>query len=298
MNYHQPVLLKESIGGLNIRPDGIYIDLTFGGGGHSKEILHRLDTGRLIAFDQDADAEKNVIEDDKFLFIRANFRFVSNWLKFHGITRIDGALADLGVSSWHLDMPERGFSFRFNSVLDMRMNPDAELTAREVLNNYSEERLVKVFREYGEIGNAVKLSKLVIQAREENSVERVDDLLRGIDECLPNHYQQKYLSKVFQALRIEVNDEINALSEMLNQVTGLLKKGARFCVITYHSLEDRIVKNIFRTGNVEGVLHKDFYGHPHVVYHQVNRNVIVAGDDELQQNPRARSAKLRIAEKL
>lgn len=298
MNYHQPVLLKESIGGLNIRPDGIYIDLTFGGGGHSKEILCRLDTGRLIAFDQDTDAERNVIRDDKFLFIRANFRFVKNWLKFHGITSIDGALADLGISSWHLDMPERGFSFRFNNVLDMRMNPESALTAREVLNNYSEGKLVKVFREYGEIENAVKLSKLVIQTREEGPIERVDDLLRGIDECLPSHYQQKYLSKVFQALRIEVNDEINALSEMLDQVTGLLRKGARFCVITYHSLEDRIVKNVFRTGNVVGNLKKDFYGHPKLVYHQVNRNVIMAGDDELKQNPRARSAKLRIAEKL
>jgi len=298
MNYHQPVLLKESIGGLNIRPEGIYIDLTFGGGGHSKEILHRLDNGRLIAFDQDTDAERNVIRDDKFLFIRANFRFVKNWLKFHGITSIDGALADLGVSSWHLDMPERGFSFRFNNILDMRMNPEAALTARKVLNNYSEGKLVKVFREYGEIKNAVKLSKLVIQTREEGPIERVDDFLRGIDECLPSYYHQKYLSKVFQALRIEVNDEINALSEMLDQVTGLLRKGARFCVITYHSLEDRIVKNVFRTGNAEGNLKKDFYGHPQLVYHQVNRNVIMAGDDELKQNPRARSAKLRIAEKL
>jgi 16S rRNA (cytosine1402-N4)-methyltransferase len=298
MSYHQPVLLQESIGGLNIRPDGIYIDLTFGGGGHSKEILNRINTGRLIAFDQDTDAEQNIIKDDRFLFIRANFRFVKNWLRFHGITGIDGALADLGVSSWHLDMPERGFSFRFNSVLDMRMNPDAELTAREILNRYSEEKLVKIFRGYGEIDNAVKLSQQIIQIREKNPIERVDDLLRGIDECLPLHYQQKYLSKVFQALRIEVNDEINALSEMLEQVTGLLKKGARFCIITYHSLEDRIVKNVFRTGNVEGILHKDFYGHPQLVYHQVNRNVIIAGSDELKQNPRARSAKLRIAEKL
>ena len=298
MNYHQPVLLKESIEGLKIRPDGIYIDLTFGGGGHSMEILKRIESGRLIAFDQDVDAERNIIKDDKFLFIRANFRFVKNWLKFHSITRIDGALADLGISSWHIDMPERGFSFRFNSELDMRMNTDAELTARQVLNNYSEEGLVKVFREYGEIENAVKLSRRIIETREKRPVERVDDLLRGIDDCLPGHYQHKYLSKVFQALRIEVNDEINALSEMLNQVTGLLKKGARFCVITYHSLEDRIVKNIFRTGNVEGILNKDFYGHPQLVFHQVNRNVIVAGDSELKQNPRARSAKLRIAEKL
>ena len=298
MSYHQPVLLKESIEGLNVRPDGIYIDLTFGGGGHSKEILKRLKAGRLIAFDQDPDAEQNVPEDEKFRFIRSNFRYVGNWLKFHGVSKVDGALADLGLSSWHLEMPERGFSFRFNSVLDMRMNPEAGLTAREVLNKYSEEKLVKVFREYGEIENALKLSKLVIKAREDSPIERVDDLLRGIGECLPGHYQQKYLAKVFQALRIEVNDEINALTEMLEQLTGLLKKGARFCVITYHSIEDRIVKNMFRTGNVEGILQKDFYGHPQLVYHQVNRNVIVAGDDELRQNPRSRSAKLRIAEKI
>jgi 16S rRNA (cytosine1402-N4)-methyltransferase len=298
MNYHQPVLLKESMEGLKVRPEGIYVDLTFGGGGHSKEILKRLETGRLIAFDQDPDAEKNVVEDEKFRFIRGNFRFVRNWLKFYGISQVDGAIADLGVSSWHLDMPERGFSFRFNSILDMRMNPEAELTARDVLNKYSEAELVKVFREYGEIKNAMKLSKLIITARNENPVERVDDLLRGISECLPAHYQQKYLAKVFQALRIEVNDEINALIEMLEQITGLLKKGARFCVITYHSVEDRLVKNIFRTGNPEGVLEKDFYGHPQLVYRQVNKNIIVPGDDEIQQNPRARSAKLRIAEKL
>jgi 16S rRNA (cytosine1402-N4)-methyltransferase len=298
MNYHQPVLLKESIEGLKVRPKGVYVDLTFGGGGHSKEILNRLEAGRLIAFDQDPDAEKNAVEDEKFQFIRSNFRFVRNWLKFYGISQVDGALADLGVSSWHLDIPERGFSFRFNSILDMRMNPEAELTARDVLNKYKEEELVKVFREYGEIKNAMKLSKLIIKARDENPVERVDDLLRGISECLPAHYQQKYLAKVFQALRIEVNDEINALIEMLEQITGLLKIGARFCVITYHSVEDRLVKNMFRTGNVEGILEKDFYGHPQLVYRQVNKNIIVPGDDEIQQNPRSRSAKLRIAEKL
>jgi len=298
MNYHQPVLLKESIEGLKVRPEGIYVDMTFGGGGHSKEILKRLEEGRLIAFDQDPDAEKNVVEDEKFRFIRSNFRFVRNWLKFYGISQVDGALADLGISSWHLDTPERGFSIRFNSILDMRMNPEAELTARDVLNKYKEEELVKVFREYGEIKNAMKLSKLIIKARDESPVERVDDLLRGISECLPAHYQQKYLAKVFQALRIEVNDEVNALIEMLEQITGLLKKGARFCVITYHSVEDRLVKNMFRTGNVKGILKKDFYGHPQLVYCQVNKNIIVPGDDEIHQNPRARSAKLRIAEKL
>jgi len=298
MSYHQPVLLKESIEGLKVQSEGVYVDLTFGGGGHSKEILKRLKRGRLIAFDQDPDAEKNVVEDEKFLFIRSNFRYVRNWLKFYDISQVDGALADLGVSSWHLDIPERGFSFRFNSILDMRMNPEAELTARDVLNKYEEEELVKVFRVYGEIKNAMKLTKLIIKARNKKPVEMVDDLLRGIRECLPAHYQQKYLAKVFQALRIEVNDEINVLIEMLEQISGLLKKRARLCVITYHSVEDRLVKNMFRTGNVKGILEKDFYGHPQLVFRQINKKIIVPGDDEIQQNPRARSAKLRIAEKL
>ena len=298
MSYHQPVLLKECVEGLNIRPDGIYVDLTYGGGGHSREILKSLKTGRLIAFDQDAEAESNAMKDDKFLFIRGNFRFVKNWLHFHGIQMIDGALADLGVSSWHLDQPERGFSFRFNSILDMRMNSDASLTAREILNKYSSENLEEIFRRYGELGNAARLSSSIIKHRKDSPVNNVDDLLRAVKDSLPVRNQQKFLAKIFQALRIEVNDEINALSEMLEQITGLLKTSARFCVITYHSLEDRLVKNLFRSGNLEGELEKDFYGNPRLLYHQVNRNVITAGEKELKKNPRARSAKLRIGEKL
>lgn len=298
MSYHQPVLVKECIEGLNIRPDGIYVDLTYGGGGHSQEIFKRLKTGRLIAFDQDAEAESNALVNDKFLFIRSNFRFIKNWLHFHGIKMIDGALADLGVSSWHLDQPERGFSFRFNSILDMRMNTDASLTAREILNTYSFEDLAEIFRKYGELGNAFKLSSSIVKYRGKCSFNTVDDLLSAIDDYLPVHNRQKFLAKIFQALRIEVNDEINALSEMLEQITGLLKSGARFCVITYHSLEDRLVKNLFKSGNLEGRIEKDFYGNPQLLFHQVNRSVISAGEKELKKNPRARSAKLRIGEKL
>lgn len=298
MSYHQPVLLKECIEGLSIRPDGIYVDLTYGGGGHSKEILKRLETGRLIAFDQDAEAESNAMNDGRFLFIRANFRYTRNWLHFHGVESIDGALADLGISSWHIDRPERGFSFRFNSILDMRMNSKASLTAREVLNTYSAENLAKIFYKYGELENAGKVSSYIIKYRKYSPVERVDDLLRAIHDCIPVHNRQKYLAKIFQALRIEVNDEINALSEMLEQLTGLLKSGARFCIITYHSLEDRLVKNMFRSGNLEGTINKDFYGNVRSLYHPINRKVICPGEEELKENSRARSAKLRIAEKI
>jgi 16S rRNA (cytosine1402-N4)-methyltransferase len=298
MNYHQPVLLKECIEGLNINPDGIYVDLTYGGGGHSGEILKRLKKGRLIAFDQDVEAESNAVKDDKFLFIRSNFRYVKNWLFFHGIEMIDGALADLGVSSWHLDQPERGFSFRFNSTLDMRMNTSAKLTAREILNTYSPEDLTEILRNWGELGNATKLSSSIIKYRKDRPIIKVDDLLSAVKPYLPVRNQQKFLAKIFQALRIEVNDEVNALSEMLEQITGLLKSGARFCVITYHSLEDRLVKNLFKSGNLEGEIEKDFYGNLRLVYHQVNRRVIEAGENELKKNPRARSAKLRIGEKI
>jgi len=298
MEYHQPVLLKECIEGLNIRPDGIYVDLTYGGGGHSREILKRLKKGRLIAFDQDAEAESNAMKDDKFIFIRSNFRFVKNWLHFHRIEMIDGALADLGVSSWHLDQPERGFSFRFNSILDMRTNRDAKLTAADILNTYNSEDLADLFRNWGEVRNSAKLSSSIVNYRKDRTINNVNDLLSAINDYLPIHNQQKYLAKLFQALRIEVNDEINALSEMLEEITGLLKSGARFCIITYHSLEDRLVKNLFKSGNLDGNIEKDFYGNPHLLYHQINRSVIEAGENELKNNPRARSAKLRIGEKI
>jgi 16S rRNA (cytosine1402-N4)-methyltransferase len=284
--------------GLNINPDGIYVDLTYGGGGHSRELIKKLKKGRLIAFDQDAEAELNAIKDQRFLFIRSNFRYARNWLYFHGIEMIDGVLADLGVSSWHLDRPERGFSFRFNSILDMRMNTSAKLTAFEILNTYNSQDIADIFRKYGELSDAPRLSASIIDYRKKRAVSTVEDLLNAVESYLPAHNRQKYLAKIFQALRIEVNDEINALSEMLVQITGMLKSGARFCIITYHSLEDRLVKNLFRSGNLDGEIEKDFYGNPRLLYHQVNRNVIEPGETELKKNPRARSAKLRIGEKI
>lgn len=298
MKYHQPVLLKECMEGLNIKPDGIYVDLTYGGGGHSREILKRLKKGRLIAFDQDAESEQNKIKDNKFHFIRSNFRYAGNWLSFHGIEMIDGALADLGLSSWHLDRPERGFSFRFNTILDMRMNTSSKLTAREILNTYDQKDITDIFRKYGELSDAPGLSASIINYRKDKTIDTVEELLNAIGSSLPAHNRQKYLAKIFQALRIEVNDEIDALAEMLQQITGLLKSGARFCIITYHSLEDRLVKNLFKSGNLEGEIEKDFYGNPLLLYRQVNRNVIEPGEAELIENSRARSAKLRIGEKI
>ena len=298
MSYHQPVLLRDTIEHLMVRPDGTYIDLTFGGGGHSAEILKRLKKGRLIAFDQDRDAESNAMKDKRFFFIRGNFRYVKNFLRFEDVVEVDGAIADLGVSSHHFDEAGRGFSFRHNSQLDMRMNREASLTAKQILNEYREEDLRRILQTYGELKNAHKLSRAIVIAREQAPLDLVADLLAALDNCLPKQNQNKYLAKVFQALRIEVNDEMNALAEMLEQVTGLLKSGARFAVITYHSLEDRLVKNLFKSGNLEGEIRQDFYGNKELKYLQVNRAVIRPGEDELKQNPRARSAKLRVGERI
>ena len=298
MSYHQPVLLKEAIDQLMVRPDGTYIDLTYGGGGHSAGILKRLKKGRLIAFDQDSDAESNAVKDKRFFFIRGNFRYVKNFLRFEDVVEVDGAIADLGVSSHHFDDAERGFSFRHNSQLDMRMNREALLTARKIVNEYKEEDLRRILHTYGEIRNAGQLSRAIITAREKTPLNQVGDLLAVLKSCLPKQNQNKYLAKVFQALRIEVNDEMNALAEMLEQVTGLLRSGARFVVITYQSLEDRLVKNLFKTGNLEGEIRQDFYGNKELKYIQVNRSVIRPGSEELKLNPRARSAKLRVGEKI
>ncbi len=295
--YHRPVLLEECLDGLNIREGGCYLDLTFGGGGHTAGILERLGEGRVIAFDQDPDAEKNAMNDRRLLFIRGNFRYVRNYLHFHGITSIDGALADLGVSSHHLDVAGRGFSFREDSRIDMRMNPDAGATAADVLNDYPEEKLRDVFRKYGEVRNAGKLASAVCAFRRKNRIETTANLLEAMEGCIPESNRQKYLAKVFQALRIEVNGELESLKEMLGGVSGFLPPGARFVIISYHSLEDRMVKNYFRTGNVEGILKKDFYGNVRSPFCPVNKNVIRAGEREVRQNPRARSARLRIAEK-
>ena len=298
MTYHTPVLLNESVDGLAVNPEGIYVDATFGGGGHSREIIQRLKTGRLIAFDQDEDAERNVIKDERFLFINQNFRYLRNNLRYHGIQSIDGLLADLGVSSHHLDVPERGFSFSHRGELDMRMNRRASLTAGKVLNSYSEEELQGIFSSYGEIRNSKKLAHRIIQVRGEGTIEGVQQFIEHIGHCIPVKHESKYLAKLFQALRIEVNRELECLNELLMQCVNLIKKDGRLVMITYHSLEDRMVKNFIKSGNVDGLLDKDFYGNIEVPFAPVNKKVIVPGAAEIRRNSRARSAKLRIARKV
>jgi 16S rRNA (cytosine1402-N4)-methyltransferase len=295
--YHRPVLLEESLNGLNIQQGGTYIDFTYGGGGHSKAILERLREGRLIAFDQDPDAEENIVSDERLLFIRGNFRYVRNYLRYYGITSIHGALADLGVSSHHFDVAERGFSFRFDSKIDMRMNPEAAKSAVDILNQYPEKDLKTLFSGYGELKNAGRLAEAVCNARS-SKIMTTGQFLEAIQDCIPVQGRQKYLAKVFQALRIEVNDELDSLKQMLEQTVSFMNRGARLVICTYHSLEDRMVKHFFRTGNVEGITEKDFYGNVVSPLRQVNRNIIQPGSEETEQNPRARSAKLRIAEKL
>jgi 16S rRNA (cytosine1402-N4)-methyltransferase len=295
--YHRPVLLEESLDGMNIRKGGTYIDFTFGGGGHSKGILDRIGEGRLIAFDQDPDAAGNLLNDNRLLFIRGNFRYVRNFLRFNNLTSIDGALADLGVSSHHFDAAERGFSFRHDSGIDMRMNPGSGKSASGILNRYEEKELAHLFRKYGEVRNATRLASVICSARKRKKIETTGEFLEAISDCIPEKTRQKYLARVFQALRIEVNAELDSLVEMLQGVSPFMPAGARFAIITYHSLEDRIVKNFFRTGNAEGKVEKDFYGNLRSSFKPVNRNVIQPGENEIKENPRARSAKLRIAEK-
>ena len=297
MMYHNPVLLKESLEGLNVRRGGTYVDFTFGGGGHSAGILEVLGKGKLIAFDQDPDAAANKPEDKRLLLVRGNFRYVKNYLRFYGIEKIDGALADLGVSSHHFDVAERGFSFRFDSKLDMRMNPEAEQTAEDVLNRYEETGLKNLFYRFGEIRNASHLASAICRWRTRQPLQTSGHLLEAIQDCIPVKNRQKYLARVFQAIRIEVNDELGSLEEMLEDVTGFLREGARLVIITYHSLEDRIVKNYFRSGSSAGKAEKDFYGNTLSPFRLVNRSVIQPQEEEINANPRARSAKLRIAEK-
>ena len=299
--YHVPVLLKESVDGLNIGAGGCYVDVTFGGGGHSREILSRLDDkGHLYSFDQDADAEKNAegFDKGKFTFVRSNFRFLKNFLKYYGVEQIDGLLADLGVSSHHFDDSERGFSFRFEGKLDMRMNQRAGRTAADVVNTYDEKQLADVFYLYGELKQSRKLAAAIVKARQGKRVETIGDFLEIVKPFFRSEREKKELAKVFQALRIEVNHEMDALRDMLKGATEMLKPGGRLVVITYHSLEDRMVKNLMKTGNVEGKEDKDFFGKVNTPFRLVNRQVIVASDEELAANPRSRSAKLRIAEKL
>ena len=301
MTYHVPVLLKESVDGLNIGEGGCYVDVTFGGGGHSREILSRLDgQGHLYGFDQDADAERNAegLDEGKFTFVRSNFRFLKNFLKYHRVEQIDGLLADLGVSSHHFDDSERGFSFRFEGKLDMRMNQRAGQTAADVVNTYDEKQLADVFYLYGELKQSRKLASAIVKARQGKPIETIGDFLEVVKPFFRNEREKKELAKVFQALRIEVNHEMDALREMLKGATEMLRPGGRLVVITYHSLEDRMVKNLMKTGNVEGKEDKDFFGRVNAPFKLVNRQVIVPTEEEMAKNPRSRSAKLRVAEKI
>ncbi len=296
--YHVPVLLKPSVDALNILPDGTYIDVTFGGGGHSREILSRLgEGGRLLGFDQDEDAERNIVDDPHFTFVRSNFRYLHNFMRYYHIEEADGILADLGVSSHHFDDSERGFSFRFDGALDMRMNKRAGQTAADIVNTYSEERLADIFYLYGELKNSRKLASVLVKARTTREIATIGEFLDTIKPLFGHEREKKELAKVFQALRIEVNQEMEALKEMLQAATGALKKGGRLVIITYHSLEDRMVKNIMKTGNVEGKAEKDFFGNVQTPFRLVNSKVIVPDKEEIERNPRSRSAKLRIAEK-
>ncbi len=315
--YHVPVLLKESVNGLHIKPNGIYVDVTFGGGGHSREILSRLGAdGHLFSFDQDADAENNIFEDrgdakdcsneqkgkrfvddSRFTFVRSNFRFLKNWMQYYGIEQIDGLLGDLGVSSHHFDDESRGFSFRFDAPLDMRMNKRAGKTAADIVNEYDEEQLANLFYIYGELKNSRRIASTLTNARRQKPIATTSDFISAVEPLFKREREKKDMAKLFQALRIEVNHEMTALKEMLMAATDVTKPGGRLSIITYHSLEDRIVKNIMKTGNIEGKIEQDFFGHIDSPYKLINNKVIVPSEEEQSQNPRSRSAKLRIAER-
>ena len=302
--YHVPVLLKESVDGLDIKPDGIYVDVTFGGGGHSREILRRLGPeGRLFSFDQDEDAEQNIVDDSRLTFVRSNFRYLKNWMRYYDVERIDGLLADLGVSSHHFDDAERGFSFRFDAPLDMRRNKRARYTAANVLAEYDEGQLADIFSHYGELKQARRLASAVVKARSEQPIATTQDLMRIAESILGRGARnddrglKKDMAKVFQALRIEVNREMVALRQMLLAATDLLRDGGRLSVITYHSLEDRMVKNVMKSGNVEGRVKQDFFGRVESPFTLVNNKVITPDNEEQERNPRSRSAKLRIGMK-
>ncbi len=298
MTYHKAVLLTECIEGLNIKPNGIYVDVTFGGGGHSREILKHLVDGKLFAFDRDDDVLENIPNDKKFKLIQTNYKNIKKFLRLEGITKIDGILADLGVSSHQFDVAERGFSFRFEAELDMRMNTSASLSARKVVNEYSEEDLVNLFFKYGEIRISRKVAQLILLAREKKEIVTTTDLLEILDGVVPEKKKNQFLSQVFQSIRIEVNQEIESLKQMLIDGVGLLNVGGRFVVLSYHSLEDRLVKNIFKRGNLSGEIKKDFFGNILKEMREVNRKVIVATEKEQKENNRSRSSKLRIAEKV
>ena len=296
--YHVPVLLNESIDGMNLQSGGIYVDVTFGGGGHSKEILRRGDDNiRLFSFDQDEDAEKNIVDDKRFTFVRSNFRYLHNFLRYHGIEEVDAILADLGVSSHHFDDSERGFSFRFEGKLDMRMNKRAGMTAAEVVNTYDEERLADIFYLYGELKNSRRIASAIVKARQQQPVTTTKELVEVLRPLMGYDREKKDLARVFQALRIEVNGEMLALRQMLAATTEVLRPGGRLSILTYHSLEDRMVKNIIKAGNIEGKVVTDLFGRSNAPLEAVNRSVITPSAEEQNSNPRSRSAKLRVAKK-
>lgn len=296
--YHQPALLHACIEGLSINPSGVYADLTFGGGGHSLEILGKLNaSGRLIAFDQDEDSLQNALDDERFTLVNENFRYLKNFLRLHKALPLDGILADLGISSHQIDTPERGFATRYEGPLDMRMGLKQGTTAAQLVNSYPEEKLYRVFKQFGELSNARQLASAIVQARS-NPITTTGDLKEAIKTCLPTHYENKILAQVFQAIRIEINDEMGALHAMLKQCADVLKPGGRLVVISYHSLEDRLVKNYMRSGNTEGVIEKDFFGNIIAPFKSVTRKPITPSAAEMAENPRSRSAKLRIAQKI
>ncbi len=298
--YHIPALLQDSVDGMNLKPDSICVDVTFGGGGHSREILFRLgNKGHLYSFDQDIDALSNIEENENFTFVHSNFRYLKNFMQYHEVKSVDAILADLGVSSHHFDDSKRGFSFRYeNEKLDMRMNQKAKKTAADILNQYNEEKLADIFFFYGELKLAKRIASMIVKSRQEKPFKLISDLLETLAPFIgKNEKEKKILAQAFQALRIEVNEEIEALKDMLNQSLDILKPGGRLVVITYHSIEDRLVKNFFKTGNFEGKLDKDFYGNVNTPFRLINNKVIVPSKEEEMQNPRSRSAKLRIAEK-
>jgi len=298
MSYHVPVLLKESVDALDIKPDGIYVDLTFGGGGHSAEILKRLGRkGRLYAFDQDSDAIANKPNDNRLTLIRGNFKFMRGFLRYHGVEQVDGILADLGISSHHIDTPERGFSFRFSGALDMRMNPEALVSAKDVVNGYTVENLTYIFKEYGEVENHRRVAHLIVEGRGMGYIATIEELMKVLEPATPRMNANKFLAKVFQAIRIEVNGELDSLALMLEQTGKILDRDGRLVVITYHSLEDRLVKNYMKAGNVEGVTQKDFFGKATVPFVLITRKPVEPSEEEQQQNPRSRSARMRIVKK-
>lgn len=299
LEYHVPVLLNDSVNGLNIMPNGVYVDVTFGGGGHSRKILESLNIdGKLFGFDQDSDALNNIPNDDRFQLIQANFRYLKNYLSFYQIEKVDGILADLGVSSHQFDVAERGFSIRFDGPLDLRMNTDKGKTAADIINTYSEEDLTHIFSNYGEIINSKTLARTIVAGRNNQAVSSIEDFKKLIMPCALRGRENKYLAQVFQSLRIEVNDELESLKNLLEQAVEVLKPGGRLVVIAYHSLEDRLVKNMIKSGNFEGKLSKDFYGNILGPFQAISRKAIIPTDSEIAKNSRARSAKLRIAEKL